>query len=267
MPESPSRGRAAPAERGAGRAAADAPRVQVRYYKRMRLGRVYPVQVGWARGTRGPVSGPVTVRLVMAGAQVVPLEQPLDTSRPDARATFHVTPIARGWLRGERVEVLREGRKIDEVKLPCKVTSQRCTWFLLFLTFFIPFWVAPLFTREGALVEDEPPARRAREADPAPHVPGGALTVRLRRWAPPVLPVIEENLPADVTNALYDVPGYLGEMYQYLYLMCDNNDIRLGYWSFWVLLVLTFLSWWWHLPGQKRRKGAPLTALARVESE
>src|SRR5262249_19492101 len=98
-------------EGGSGRSAPGAPRIRVRYYKRMRPNKAYPVHVTW----RTPASGrsassdPVTVRLVMGGAQVVPAEQPLDLADPDAHATFYVTPLAKGWLRGERLEVVQNG--------------------------------------------------------------------------------------------------------------------------------------------------------------
>src|SRR4051812_29289199 len=127
MPESPpTRGRAAP-QRAAGSGqdygrATGAPQVQVHYYRRMRPNRVYPVVVSWKGAAR--TAAPVTVRLVMAGAQVVPPEQTLEPGR-DERATFYVTPLARGWLRGERVEVLQDGRKVQEIRLPCKATTQR----------------------------------------------------------------------------------------------------------------------------------------------
>src|SRR5437899_1477134 len=148
MPESPpSRGRAATqpsagSARNLGRATG-APQVQVRYYRRMRPNRVYPVVVGWRGGARA--AAPVTVRLVMAGAQVVPAEQTLEAGG-DGRATFYVTPLVRGWLRGERLEVLQDGRKVQEIRLPCKATTQRLTWLLLFLTIFVAWWVVPILT-------------------------------------------------------------------------------------------------------------------------
>src|SRR4051812_39329760 len=80
----------------------------------------------------------------MAGAQVVPAEQTLDPANFDDRATFYVTPLAKGWLRGERLEVLQNGRKVQEIRLPCKVTTQRWTWFFLLLTIFVGWWVVPL---------------------------------------------------------------------------------------------------------------------------
>src|SRR5881396_2891305 len=79
-------------------------------------------------------TAPVTVRLVMAGAQVVPAEQTLDPGDPGDKATFYVTPLAHGGLRGERIEVVQNGRKVQELRIPCKVTSQKGTLVWLFLT-------------------------------------------------------------------------------------------------------------------------------------
>src|SRR5262245_28961059 len=118
--------------------------LQVRYYRRMRLQRVYAAVVSWPdRGDRSPPAGtpPVTVRLLMAGAQIVPSEQTLDAADPDARATFYVTPLAKGWLRHERLEVLVGGRKVQEVPLPAKVTSQWATIALLILALVIPWFL------------------------------------------------------------------------------------------------------------------------------
>src|SRR5205085_1345221 len=127
--------------------------IQVRYYRRMRPNRVYPVVVSWQ--SSGRAAEPVVVRLVMAGAQVVPAEQPLAGAEADGRATFYVTPLAKGQLRGERLEVLQDGKKVQEIKLPCKVTTQRLTWFFLLLTVLVCWWVAPLFDASSP----QPPIR------------------------------------------------------------------------------------------------------------
>jgi hypothetical protein len=241
-----------------------APRLRVRYYRRMRINRVYPVKVSWATAARGATAGPVTVRLVMAGAQVVPLEQTLDPSRSDAKVTFHVTPIAKGWLGSERVEVVTEGRKVDEVRLPAKVTSQRFTWLLLFLTFFIPFWVVPLFTAPPESFTQPMFGNPIRKSDPD-RMPGFAITQNIRNWAPTVPDVVEENFP-DAAEALYDFPGYLGKSYNNVYWAHQQTPLPLGYYSFLGLLVLTLLSFWWHNTARKTRKSGALTALLRTNT-
>src|SRR5437870_3159856 len=80
---------------------------------------------------KGDGSGPVQVRLIMAGAQVVPAEQPLDPGEPGARVTFYVTPLAKGPLGGCRAEVIQNGRKIAEVRTPARAGTQRMTLLLL----------------------------------------------------------------------------------------------------------------------------------------
>jgi hypothetical protein len=144
MPETP---RGKPSTRaGAGRDAEldgdTLGRLQVRYYRRMRLQRVYAVVASWAdaEGKR-PGAAPVTLRLLMAGAQIVPAEHTLDPSDPDATATFYVTPLAKGWLRNERLEVLVGDRKVQEMPLPAKVTSQGLTLTLLLLAFLLPWFM------------------------------------------------------------------------------------------------------------------------------
>jgi hypothetical protein len=141
MPEAVTRSKASPPtqkapvpearrETGAG------PYLAVRYWKRMRIQKVYPVLVSFSgQGDHAPVA----VRVVVAGAQVVPAEQVMDPSNPGEKATFYVTPLANGSLRGERVEVLQDGKKIQELRLPSTVTSQKGTLVWLFLAFFIPW--------------------------------------------------------------------------------------------------------------------------------
>src|SRR5262249_17397978 len=90
-----------------------------------------------------------TVRLLAAGAQVLPSEQPLD---PTGAAKFYLTPLARGWLAAERVEVLHEGRKIQEIPLATKVVSRRRVWILLLLTILLP-WFILAFLRYAPVTE------------------------------------------------------------------------------------------------------------------
>src|SRR5436305_1965140 len=119
--------------------------LQVRYFRRMSLQRVYGVSVGWPKRKderRAPAgTPPVTVRLLMAGAQVVPSEHTLDPNEPEAKATFYVTPLAKGCLRSERLEILVGGRKVQEMPLPAKVGGQGLTWALLLLALLVPWFL------------------------------------------------------------------------------------------------------------------------------
>jgi hypothetical protein len=266
MPESPpSRGRAAP-QRSAGTArdqgrATGAPQIQVRYYGRMRPRRVYPFVVSWKGGARSAT--PVTVRLVMAGAQVVPAELVLDPN--DDRATFFVTPLARGWLRGERLEVLQDGRKVQELRMPCKATTQRTTWVLLILTLLVAYYITPLFIYPI----HEPMPRRVSDVFEEEVIqnypPRDAMRVRLTRNLPPVLPVIREYLP-DVGKELDDLPDKIGASYAYLYYTEKNNNIPIGESLLALMILLTILSWFMHLERRRRRVGKALPIGGAVEA-
>jgi hypothetical protein len=124
------------------RETASGPHLTVRYWKRMRIHKVYPVTV--SSSGEGDAE-PVTVRLLMAGAQVVPAEQPMDVGAAGETVTFYVTPLAKGYLRGERLEVLQGGRKIQEIRMPSRVTSQWGTVIWLFWAFFIPWLLLHYF--------------------------------------------------------------------------------------------------------------------------
>jgi hypothetical protein len=116
------------------------PALVVRYYRRMKPRKVYPVEVRWGSTPRpiGTVKQ-ITVRLLAAGAQVVPTEQVLDASRPELGATFFVTPIADGWLRAQRLEIVTQGRKVQELPLATKVVRRCWAWFFLIMAFVLPW--------------------------------------------------------------------------------------------------------------------------------
>jgi hypothetical protein len=108
----------------------------VHFYRRMKLQRVHKLVVQQAASPLA--SMPFIVRPIIPGALVTPVECPLDTSNPKARATFHVTPLARGRLSGARLEVLNLGQVVHEVPLRMKSVTQRATWVLAALTILVP---------------------------------------------------------------------------------------------------------------------------------
>ncbi|MCC6417443.1 MAG: hypothetical protein IT429_04265 [Gemmataceae bacterium] len=262
MPESPPPwGRTAAPERTAASArdaslAAETPQVQVRYYRRMRPHRVYPFVVSWKGRGRG--SHPVILRLVVGGAQVVPFEQTLDPGDANARAIFFVTPLVKGHLRGERLEVVQQGRKVQEVRLPCRATTQRKTWFLLALTVAVAWWVVPLFN----------PAFDPRTMDPGTSKPAEAVASRISQYLPPTLPIFDKpNNP--VKEELEAIPEHIGHTYTYLYFEPPMYYLDLGVIEYQlnageIILVafgtLTLLSWWCHRERRKRRVSAPIVA-------
>ena len=144
MPETASRGKPARSARDTARTEPGLGPVRVSYYRRMKPQRVYPWVVTWPRGQndRKSAGQELTVRLLIAGAQVLPAEQSL---KAGGEATFFVTPIAKGWLKAQRLEVLMGGRKVQEIPLASHVVSQRRTWMLLFLAVFTPWFLWSYF--------------------------------------------------------------------------------------------------------------------------
>jgi hypothetical protein len=114
--------------------------LRLRYHNRMTLQRVYPliVEVPPGVNTKGPTGVTVELRPVVAGAVVTPAFQRLDVTRPGARAIFQVAPLVRGRLPAAHVEVVHEGRTIQELRMGMKAGTQRRTWLLLLLTLVVP---------------------------------------------------------------------------------------------------------------------------------
>jgi hypothetical protein len=273
MPETPvSRARAAtersPSSARDSSQPSAVPQVKVNYYRRMRPNRVYPFTVSWKGGGRG--SGePVVVRLVMGGAQVVPAEQTLDPAKSGDRATFYVTPLARGWLRGERLEVVQDGRKVQEIRLPCKVTTQRLTWVLLLLTIVVAWWIAPIIVEP---IKEYPPPTPQQELEginPQHLDPAKSMAKRVSRYLPHVLPAIREHLPKDagksVAEGLESVPERIGDFYMLLYNKEYVEGWPIAEGLIAVMVLLTLFSWFIHLERRKSRVGKPVAGGGRDE--
>ncbi|MFO0965672.1 MAG: hypothetical protein U0793_08825 [Gemmataceae bacterium] len=123
--------------------------MRIRYYRQMKKSRVYNFVVSWDSEFqyRGPEQN-VSVRLLAGGAQVVPAEVQLDPNDPKDQALFHVTPLAKGWMRGEKVEVAVNGKKVQEIQLFSKAVSHRSTWLFFFLMFVGPWFVASAIQKD-----------------------------------------------------------------------------------------------------------------------
>jgi hypothetical protein len=215
------------------------PPLVVRYTSRMKRQRVYPCEVRWGSGKRaaGTTLAPITVRLVMAGAQVVPSERTLDPNRANDRALFYVTPLAKGWLRGERLEVLEDGRKVQEIPLPAKVVSQRATLVLLLLTIFLP-WLWQEWIR-----------------GPLPTLPGDPVEHFLAANSPHVADFIKSNVPA-AAGFLIDLRVDIKDALNWVHYQAWEYPIT--YYLAAGLLVLTLLSAFLHRTRRKRRVGKPI---------
>jgi hypothetical protein len=170
--------------------------LRLRFYTTMRPQRVYPLAVevpGAApgRAAEAPTGVLVLIRPVISGAVVVPATQPLDVSRPGARVTFDVTPVARGRLPGARVEVLRDGRPVQELRLRMRATTQRMTWIFLLLTVLLPILLM-YFTRYGGRMSGNIIDQRKRAvpgANAPADNPGRAAPRPQRGGAQPQAPV------------------------------------------------------------------------------
>jgi hypothetical protein len=276
-----------PAARDAGRAENTIAPLQVRYYRRMSPRRVYGVSVSWPKKEerRAPAgTPPLTVRLLMAGAQVVPAEHTLDPNDPAAKATFYVTPIAKGWLRNERLEILVGGRKVQEMTLPAKVGSQGLTIALLVLAFLIPWFLlsygkySPLtlskadvekseFFNLGAqsltqfekvmILNADDPGRKAKATyGKFNHLtPGEILTRRIEREVPAVPDVVNDSVPA-VREGLVSFREKIGDLYDNIILW--NEQYPLAFCFFVGFLVLALVSFIVHQDKQKKRSSKPI---------
>jgi hypothetical protein len=152
QPSTPEPSKSGPSPSGQTAAAPDRSpqyKLEVAYYSTMKPQRVYPLVVEVPRGKSAvPADAPtgmmLTVRAVVPGALVAPAEAPLEVSRPGARATFHVTPLARGPLPGASVSLFHDGRRVQEVLTPMRVRTPRRARWLLVLALVVPalLWYA-----------------------------------------------------------------------------------------------------------------------------
>jgi hypothetical protein len=228
----------------------------------MRPQRVYPVVVRW-KGGRGAETAPhpVEVRLIGGGAQIVPSEATLDPSKPDKTATFYMTPLALGPLRGVRLEVVHQGRKVQEIPMSCKSVRQRGTLILLLLTFLVP-WLLTTFKHsqpfedwyQAQLGEQKMWMRKNATS-------GEALQHRLDQEIPPVNDWIFQNM-YPLSQVLTSLTSYGGQIYDVIYHAISRDD-ELGYpyvayWAFWILLALTVCSFLLTLEKRKRKVGKPV---------
>lgn len=219
MAETMTKGKSRGATGAGGR---ELPALRVRYWRRMKLQRVYSAEVSWSKSERPP-RGEVTVRLIVPGAQVLPSEHTLDSAKADDKALFYVTPLAKGRLPEPRLEILTGERKVQEIPLPTKVVSQRLSWLLLALTFIVPYLFLHYVTY-SPLAKDELglklESQRAKQADSQKPAPGKPAAKPVKK------PDKDDADPADlsgksdvtiklepyikrVANAEYDVEKFL----------------------------------------------------------
>jgi hypothetical protein len=227
------------------------PSLKVTYYRRMKRQRVYAVTAAWYNPDKRrppPGTGPVVVRLLMAGAQVIPSEQPLDPAKPDAKAVFYVTPLARGWLRNECMEVLVGGRKVQEMPLRSKVTTQRMTWVLLLLTFLVPWFFYSYVLNS--------PLKNAYVGKTV----GQALAIDIAKVVPDTPGFIKNNVPIVHEGLVNFRDDIVASAYDLLWKLSQDHPMHL--YTGIGLLLLTILSWLLHRDKRKRRYGKPVPLAA-----
>lgn len=228
------------------------PPLQIVYYRRMRCQHVYTFKVSWSNQERGrPPAGarPLTLRLLMAGAQVVPSENTLDPAKPDAAVSFYITPLAKGHLRGERLEVLLDDRKVQEVRLHSRVPSQRLTLALLVLTFLVP-WFLLHYCKYSMLAP-----RDSKEFQLFLRTPGELLDLRLKENLPAVPEFVDKNVPI-VGTWLDDARKHLSAIYERMCLW--SADYPLAFYAAVFLLLATLVSWRLHGPKKKKLFSKPI---------
>lgn len=229
----------------------------VRYASRMRPNRVYPVTVTWKSANKKSSlpeeDDPYIVRLVMAGAQVVPSERTLDPTDAKDKAVFFVTPLAKGWLRGERLEVLYQREKVQEISLPAKVITQRFTWFLFWLMILIPLGLIWLQQIE------------ILNADAL----GGQFIEAINKNVPPAPDMVAEKFDYDAAeggrgNYLDDWNSQTKDFFRYLLDLIHNSVHVYDYIPFYTFLgvfVLMILSCIWHRTKRRKRVGKPVPVI------
>jgi hypothetical protein len=224
------------------------PPLRVRYNRQMKPHRVYAVEVSWQKTGTPPRAREVSVRLLAPGAQVVPAEQALD----DGKAVFYVTPLARGWLPGPKLEVLVQGRVVQEISMPMKVVSQRAAWLLLLLTFLVPWFISEF-------VKHSPMAETTTQAN------GRVVYRKINRevWDQiadnvPSLPAVLKDTP--VETGLWEGRIFLANRYQDLVEVCQVEPV--AFYAGTAFLTLALISAFLHKQKRRTITGPPVPAAA-----
>jgi hypothetical protein len=216
----------------------------------MKRQRVYGVTVTWhnPEKRRPPAgAGPVVLRMLMAGAQVVPSEQPLDPNKADAKAVFYVTPLAKGWMRHECLEVLIGGRKVQELPLKDKVTSQRLSWFFLILAFMVPWLIINYFLHSPWNAQP----KKTR---------GQILAEKIADFVPNTPTFIKDTVPAIQNGLVYFRDDLISSAYDFVWDTSQNHPLH--HFCAAAFLLLAVVSWFGHRDRRKRRYGKPIPLAA-----
>ena len=242
--------------------------VRVRFRKRMRLQRVYTMVVelrpAEMRAPSTSASDSVIARPIIPGAHVQPLEQELGPKSSNNSLVFSVTPLAGGRLTGSRLQILHQGRVLDEIRTPMRATcpGRILLWAsltLLSLAYLVGILgplpdlstgpAAPTRDAAAPMTGDKPettPAETKQRASVAAVLsqPPGKLPDYLK----------DEELPERLRDYLSraKLNGYAQDAYDAIYQLPNLNFYITA-----VFLVLTLLSLLWNRPAlwRSRRKG------------
>jgi hypothetical protein len=228
----------------------------------MRPNKVYPVTVG----TKGRFdSAPLTLRLVVAGAQVVPAEQPFDLSNPGETVTFYVTPLAKGYLRGERLEVLQDGVKIQEFRMPSRTCTQRPTLGWLFLSLFIPWLLlhflvySPVGFQVPTKVDGTDEYVRKPSAEYYPPKKGEPRAERITHFVQDNTPDLKDLTSDKDMQEQYDsARDFPKKVYLHLFEMYRDSGQPIALYVFLALLLCAFISFVVRQEGRRTLHGKPL---------
>jgi hypothetical protein len=247
--------------------------VVVRYTKRMRVQRVYRMIVELRPAEKAAAPGlssgdSVIARPVIPGAHVQPPEQELGPKSSNNKITFSVTPLAAGRLSGSRMQIVHQGRILEEIKTPMRGIrpGRILVWAgltLLALAYLVGI-LGPLPDLTNTKPADKPPVPAPAEnlaaepmpAEKAPTPPPAAKKLTVEAALQGKLPdyLKEDELPEGVREHLNrtKLTDYAQEGYNRVYTLPHLNfHIMLA------LLALTLVSVFFNRPAllRSRRKG------------
>jgi len=224
------------------------PPLQVRYYRRMRPGRVYPVHICWKTAERGVAGKEVTLKLNLPGVHVVPAEHTLKPTDPEDEVTFYATPLAKGKLTGSVLQVWYQGIKVQDMPLPCKVTSQFWSWFFLFMAFLLPAFLLH-YCKYHPYQRDLLPPKESLERLLRENLPDKDRMIE-------AFPDYDEWITAAGNWQEESFIKEIGSTYAALIDVCKAYPVALG--TCLTFLLLALISVWWHRAKRKRRLGEPI---------
>jgi hypothetical protein len=220
--------------------------VRVRYYKRMTMQRVYRMVVELRTADKGAAPSvsagdSVIARPVIPGAYVQPVEQELGPKSTNHTITFSVAPLARGRLKNARLQILHQGRVLEEIWTPMRGTSQRLTWLFALLALVSLGYLINIF---GPL----PNLSSGASADENGTNVGRVLVDKLPDY------LNKEELPEFLAFLTRDALAvYAQDRYNDLYALPNLNFYLVA-----GFLLLTIVSFLWNRPARRRRKGKPM---------